>query len=610
MRVAKNDKERYMMYVLGRTNTKEIYLISQYNPFIMNEYLIVEDPTHGAIPVEVVDNYALPMAVPSVMPDGSAIEFLPMLNIDNQKPVFLAKAIVLKTITTPIMPISKVRKPSFHEVEKILIHADPDDGFTLGVIEGTVQMQKQLPAKLQNIAPGWNKKAILQNGVPFFLDHHKFREYPHIGIFGTSGSGKTFGMRVIEEEMMKFSIPALSFDPHMESVFDKPMDGLTPEQQKNYKGKYEIFYIGKDVGIRFSELNLDELIHLFEYVGALTEPQKGALEALYEKGDTLIHLRDKITNLRTAFEEYEKPKREQERLSPSQEELYAKYRNRVSGASTLQALSWKLDSLENTHIFEGNVLGVERALKQRKLTVIRGDIRRLQMLSSYMIKKFYKKRRKYQDARERGLEEEYFPMFFIVMDEAHNFAPRHSFSPIGNVLKVIALEARKYGVILVMVTQRPGNLDETIFAQLNTKIVYRLNNEAEMEMVKKETNLTEEEVRKLPNLLSGSCFISSPILPKTFAVRFRTTFTVSPNTEDPYDELDKFYNPNEESELSKLLYKHLPIDTTNISNVHTDANKQLKRNYTVKDIMDTLEKMASIGKITEERSPFGSIYRK
>lgn len=597
------------MYVLGRTNTKEIHLISQDIPFVMNEYLIIEDFTHGNIPIEVTNNYALPMAVPSVLPEGSAIEFLPILNIDQTKPIYIAEAMVLKTITTPVMSGSKVRKPTFQEIEKILIHGSPDDAFTLGVIEGTSQMYKELPKKFQNIAPGWDKKAIPQEHVPFLLQYRKFREYPHIGIFGSTGSGKTFGMRVIEEEIMKFSIPGLSFDPHLESVFDEPMDGLTKEQQKNYKGKYEIFYIGKDVGIRFSELNLDELIHLFDFVGSLSEPQRGALESLYEQGDTLAHLKDKITNLRNAFEEYDKPKRDRDGITQTQEELYAKYRNRVSGASTLQALSWKLDSLENTGIFKGDVTGVERALKQRKLAVIRGDIRRLQMISSYMIKKFYKKRRRYQDARERGMEAEYFPMFFIVMDEAHNFAPRNSFSPIRNVLQTVALEARKYGVYLVMVTQQPGGLDSTIFAQLNTKIIYRLKSEAEIEMIRKETNLTEEEVKRLPNLLSGSCFVSSPILPKTYAVRFRTTFTVAPNVKDSFEELDDYYKPNENDELFDYLYKHLPIDTLHMTDLHTDVNKKLKKKYTVKDIKEKLEEMRDSGKIVEERSPMGMIYR-
>lgn len=596
------------MYVLGRTNTREVFMISQENPFTMNEYLIIEDIVHKNMPVEVVETFALPMLVPSVLPDGCDVEFLSVLNIDANKPAFISRGVVLKTLSTPIMPTSVVRKPAFSEVEDILIQGEPDNAMTLGVIEGTSDMQGELPEKLRNIAPGWaNSKATTQDGVPFLLRHRKFREYPHIGIFGTTGSGKTFGKRVVEEELMKFNIPGLIFDPHQESVFEEPMSGLTPDQEKNYGSNYETFYIGKDVGIRFSELDLGELTHLFEFVGALSEPQRGALEALYEKGDTLLHLKQKVADLKGAFEEHEKPKRDQERLTNSQEELYARYKNKVSGSSTLQAMSWKLDSLENTEIFNGDVLTVEKAIKSRKLAVIRGDIRRLQMLSSYIIKKFYKKRRRFQDARERGIEESYFPMFFIVMDECHNFAPKNSFSPIGNVLRTIALEARKYGVFLVMVTQKLDALDETIVGQLNTKVIYRLGS-SDMETARKETDLTDEELEKLPNLLSGSCFVTSPILPKTFAVRFRTTFTVSPNTTDAFEEMDQYETPNNRKELSDYLCKHLPIELSKIAIIHTEIEQTLEGSYSASDISDTLKEMETNGKVVGKKSPFGLIY--
>ncbi|WDU82706.1 helicase HerA domain-containing protein [Caloramator sp. Dgby_cultured_2] len=46
-------------------------------------------------------------------------------------------------------------------------------------------------------------------------------QYPHIGIFGGSGSGKSFGMRVILEEIMKLNIPTVVLDPHYEMDFSK-----------------------------------------------------------------------------------------------------------------------------------------------------------------------------------------------------------------------------------------------------------------------------------------------------------------------------------------------------------------------------------------------------
>lgn len=597
------------MFVLGRTNTKEVYLISQSAPFLTSEYLMIEDLQHGNVPVEVFDTFAYPMVVSSVLPEGTAVEFLNVMNINATKPVFLAKASVLPNLTTPITPASKVRKPSFDEVEDILIVADPDKSFTIGVIEGTSHMYDELPSHLQNVAPGWRHGAIPQSAVPFFLDFHKFREYPHIGMFGSSGSGKSFGLRVLEEEMMNCSIPALSFDPHMESVFERPISGLSPEQQRNYRERYEVFHIGKNVGIRFVELELDELVHLFSFVGALSEPQRAALEALYEKGDTLSYLKQRISDLKVAFEENDKPQNKRGSLTQEQEMLYTKYRNRVSGASTLQALSWKLDALEHTNIFDGDVSEVERAIRQRKLAVIRGDVRRLQMLSSYIIKKFYHKRRVYQDAREQGKEAEYFPMFFVIVDEAHNFAPKQQPSPIKNVLRTVALEARKYGVFLLMVTQKPDSLDDVIVAQLNTKIIYRLNTADEMEIVKKETNLREEEVRKLPDLPSGSCFISSPILPKTFSISFRTTFSDPPNTKDPFEELNQFSVSADREDLASFLLTKKQVVATKMAELHKEVNQQFPQVYNIKDISDTLNDLVRSGKFKKEQTPMGVIYR-
>lgn len=599
------------MKVLGRTNTRILQVISQDEPFIMNEYLIVEDVFHDLIPVEVVKTEAYPMAVQSVLPEGTDVEFINVLNIKKDKPLYIAKVTVLQNLTTPVTPASHVRKPEFNEVRKILVHSEPNNGLTLGVIEGTTQLQKDLPVELSNIAPGWKDyKAIKQNGVPFIIPYNKFREYPHIGIFGTTGSGKTFGMRVFEEELMKFNIPTLMFDPHNESTFNEEMDGLTEEQKVDYKNKHVVFYIGKDVGINFCELDLGELVHLFEYVGALTEPQKAALEELYEKGDTLANLKRKITLLKTAFEIKESRDKDKPTMNQEQAEIFFKLGNSISGSSTLQALSWKLDSLENTNIFNGNIKGVEKALKQRKMVVVRGDIKRLQMISSYMIKKFYKKRRKYQDSSEQGIESEYFPMFFIVMDESHNFAPKARRTPTGSTLTTIALEARKYGVFLIMVTQKPDALDERIVAQLNTKVIYRLSTAEEMELVKKETNLTEEEVQKLPSLPSGSCFVSTPILPKTFSVKFRTTFTKSPNTRNPFDELDKFSITKDLKQLESFLMNNLPIHLGKMPALHNKVVQEYGMEFEVSDISELLKTMALNGNIIEKKTPMGLMYQK
>src|SRR5690625_306859 len=308
-----------MMFVFGQTGIKEMYLVSNKSPFMLNEYLLIEDKLHGDLPVEVIHTIGLPKGTDKTLPEGCDVSYLDRVGIDLEDKLYIAKVLLLKVVRTPITPISTVRKASFNEVEKILIHGQPDEALTLGVVEGTREIYKELPDHLKNISPGWsNGKAVPQDSVPFLLDFRKFREYPHIGIFGTTGSGKTFGMRVFEEELMKFSVPTLSFDPHQESVFDEPMEGLSDKQKADFNDKYEVFYIGKDIGVPFSELKLDELIHLFQYVGSLSEPQKAAMESLYDKGDTLAYLKQKVTDLKVACEEREKSKYDQEKLTSDQ----------------------------------------------------------------------------------------------------------------------------------------------------------------------------------------------------------------------------------------------------------------------------------------------------
>lgn len=599
------------MHVIGKAGLRTIYLVSSKEAFRINEYLMVDGDVHKGLTIEVIDTFTLPMAVPEVFPEGCHPEFLSAFNIDKNQKLFMAVANVLKPIRTPVESGSKVRKPDFDEVKGLLLQAKPEDSFHMGVILGTEDLQDQLPEEISNLAPLWkNKEAINQEGVPFIFDYREQRVYPHIGLFGTSGSGKSFGLRVMCEELMKKNIPGLAFDPHFELNFKQPMAGLPKDKIIDYSDRHESFYIGKDIGITFSELSFEELVHLFDFVGTLTEPQVGALESLYEKGDTLGYLKQKIVDLKIAFEQDEKPKNDREEMTTEQAVLFARLKNKVSGAKTLQALSWKLDSLEGTGVFEGDVSGAERAIKAGKLAIIRGNMKHLQMISSYILKKFYKKRRNYQDAREKGTEyADFFPMFFVIVDEAHNFAPKGDFNPTKRILKTIAQEARKYGIFEIFCTQKPNALDETILAQLNTKIIYRLNTSSDMEMVEKETNLTPQEVKTLPDLPSGFCFISSPVLAKTFAVRFRTTFTESPHVVDPFAEFEVEFGRNQTNGLGAVLLDFLPIHTGKIPRKHADINAKMGETVATQDIVLELERLVKQGKAIKKSNVMGDEYK-
>jgi hypothetical protein len=105
----------------------------------------------------------------------------------------------------------------------------------------------------------------------------------------------------------------------------------------------------------------------------------------------------------------------------------------------------------------------------------------------------------------------------LVLEEAHYFAPGHAGTPaeqnaIGTT-KQIAQEGRKFGVGLVLISQRPSRLDETTLSQCNSYVIMRLVNPADQNFVRKviET-LGEDEARMLPDLDVGEALLAGQMI--------------------------------------------------------------------------------------------------
>ena len=76
----------------------------------------------------------------------------------------------------------------------------------------------------------------------------------------------------------------------------------------------------------------------------------------------------------------------------------------------------------------------------------------------------------------------------IVCDEAHTYLPAdRTDSPVHRValeaFETIAKEGRKYGVCLVVVSQRPSDVSRTILSQCNNFVIMRLTNDQDQDVV-------------------------------------------------------------------------------------------------------------------------------
>lgn len=75
----------------------------------------------------------------------------------------------------------------------------------------------------------------------------------------------------------------------------------------------------------------------------------------------------------------------------------------------------------------------------------------------------------------------------VVCEEAHRYVPADpnlGFTPTRQAIARIAKEGRKYGVSLGIITQRPGELDQTILSQCSTLFAMRLSNDHDQEIIK------------------------------------------------------------------------------------------------------------------------------
>ena len=99
----------------------------------------------------------------------------------------------------------------------------------------------------------------------------------------------------------------------------------------------------------------------------------------------------------------------------------------------------------------------------------------------------------------------------LVCEEAHNYVSRDDHSAYRasrKSIERIAKEGRKYGLRLMVVSQRPSEVSETIFAQCNNFISLRLTNDADQAYVRRLFPDNANAITEiLPNLAPGECVV-------------------------------------------------------------------------------------------------------
>ena len=611
-----------MMKVVGITTQQEVYVGSKERNFRINEFLIIEDPYQNNLLGEVVQantyNRYIPLNIYGDFVDNSVLQSLRALgyNIDEDT-IYIAKIRLLNEALYPIQTGSDVRIPEFIEVKDIMIQSKIDEGLVLGVIKNTDDLANDMHNEYKDLLYTFEEGTLKhQRDIPYILDLKSMHQYPHIGVFGGSGSGKSFGLRVVLEELMIQNIPTIVLDPHYEMDFGE-IASYMEERSIDFNNKFKCLQVGTHVGVKFEDLSAQDLKNLLDAASNLTDSMINVVDILFKPRDSYYSFSNRLQMLTEAQEEGSLDRieirinnasdSEERKAWVERKELFISY-DKTCPYNSVRGIIWRLRRLGNDGVFSKDIKGIEDGLINGKLIVIQGSTRILQVFSTYLLNNLYHKRRDYKDALYKKTVAEYFPPFIIVTDEAHNFAPKGYDSPSKSILKEISQEGRKYGVFLILATQRPTLLDETITAQLNTKLIFRTVRASDINTIQEETDLTLEECKRLPYLRTGDVFISSANMGRTIFARVRAALTSSPHTLNPFDELKSRFQQDDEKFLNIIMSK-LPINEMELAQVALEIEQETKITFTVNSLLDRLIQMVEKNYIKKEETIFGFRYK-
>ncbi len=122
----------------------------------------------------------------------------------------------------------------------------------------------------------------------------------------------------------------------------------------------------------------------------------------------------------------------------------------------------------------------------------------------------------------------------LVLEEAHRYISTDSgkvFGDANRIFERIAKEGRKYGLFLLVSSQRPSELSKTVLSQCSNFVVHRIQNPEDLSHIRQITpHISETILRRMPSIPTQHALIFG------HAVNLPTTFKV--NNADPKPKSD------------------------------------------------------------------------
>ncbi|TRM75071.1 DUF853 domain-containing protein, partial [Sulfolobus sp. B5] len=308
----------------------------------------------------------------------------------------------------------------------------------------------------------------------------------HIGIFGSTGSGKTNTSMVLATQLSSKGVRVLILDWH----------GEYAEKLRDNFMVYDASHLLRINPLSLIDLNVEDMIDIIGDVLQLTDPQRFLLYTI------LLALRK-------------------------------------SGKFTLEGILEILNSIEDTSYW---IRDVKYALLRKIFILFSESASKLFSTEDTSISKFLenfsrstiinlsfltnvKLRKLYALFLVKMITEVYIrakpkQKMFIILDEAQNY-----FNKDGNeFIDRLVSEIRKYNIGLCFVTQSPSLISQNVIKNTNIKIIHTIKSDVDKRVIKDSLSLDDRLSQSLDKLDVGEAILSAPSLKIPIIVKIKKIY--------------------------------------------------------------------------------------
>lgn len=301
----------------------------------------------------------------------------------------------------------------------------------------------------------------------------------HVSVLAKTGGGKSYLLGVLIEELLRHKVTCVIIDPHGEY-------GSLRHPSESNNGAHARFHVEvQGFASRIREYSPDTTLN----TGA--EPLTFSLRSI-DPRDLLIFMG--LSNVKSFLAPLKNLLEEVASANPDYTVAdLVRAASRGEGPA-LEVLHERLEYVEQTKLLGPKGTSLKDLVHKGDATLInlRGiapDVQEIVVarIASTLF-----------DNRKKG----HIPPLFLVVEEAHNFAPQQGVVTCSRILKNIASEGRKFGLGLCVVTQRAARIDKSVLSQCTTQLILQVTNPLDLKAIAQSIEgLTEgmtEMIQALP----------------------------------------------------------------------------------------------------------------